>query len=128
MTEFLLFMDTCRDRLIHHAFYRIKDLEVKPDEVLKTKTPEEIARYFFEACAKSDWEKVIKVLPELDTHIKELLGGIELIEIGKSFQSGEYQGYFVPYTIKFQSGYIKKFNLAVKKENRYQMWMIDGGY
>jgi hypothetical protein len=104
-----------------------KDLEVKPDETLKTKTPEEIARYFFEACAKSDWEKVIKVYPDLDYSTKEDFGGIELIEIGKSFQSGTYPGYFVPYTIKFKSGDVKKMNLAVRKDNPYQMWMIDGG-
>ena len=105
-----------------------EDLMPKADEELKAKTPEEIARYFFEACAANDWEKVAKVAPYLTTpQGKEYLGGLEIIEIGKAFKSGQYAGYFVPYTIKLKSGHTQKHNLAIRNDNPEGMWRVDGG-
>ena len=104
-----------------------EDLHPKPDEELKNKTPEEIARYFFESCASSDWERVEKVFPYTNSDIKDYLGGLQVVEIGKSFKSGEYPGFFVPYTIKLKNGYVKKFNLAVRNDTPEEMWMVDGG-
>ena len=101
-----------------------EDLNPKSDEELKNKTPEEIARYFFEACAASDWEKVEKVYQYGNL---EFLGGLQIIEIGKSFQSGRYRGYFVPYTIKLKSGQIRKHNIAIRNDNPEKIWMVDGG-
>ena len=100
----------------------------KADEYLKSKTPEEIARYFFEACAASDWEKVEKVYPFVNSNIKDYLGGVEIVEIGQSFQSGKYRGYFVPYTIKLKLGGVQKHNLAIRNDNQEKMWMVDGGF
>jgi ATP-dependent exoDNAse (exonuclease V) alpha subunit len=74
-----------------------EDFRPKADEELKAKTSEEIARYFFEVYAANDWKKVEKVAPFLtNSKAKEYLVGLEIIEIGKSFQSGTYKGYFVP--------------------------------
>ena len=105
-----------------------EDLSPKADEELKVKTPEEIARYFFESCGANDWENVKKVYPYVDTKIQEYLGGVQIIEIGKSFQSGTYRGYFVPYTIKLKSGRVKKHNIVIRNDNPEIMWAIDGGF
>ena len=104
-----------------------EDLVPKVDEELRAKNPEEIVRYFFEACATCDWEKVEKVYPKMSSRMKKYLGELEIIEIGEPFQSGSYRGYFVPYTIKLKSGGIKKHNLAVRNDNPEEMWNIDGG-
>jgi hypothetical protein len=104
-----------------------EDLNPQADKELKAKTPEEIARYFFEACASSDWEKVEKVYPYISAKTKDYLSGLQVVEIGKSFKSGQYPGYFVPYTIKLKSVYTKTFNLAVRNDNYEKMWMVDGG-
>jgi len=104
----------------------IEELEPKADKNLKDKTPEEIAFYFFDAFAKNDWKKAKKVCSYVSL-LKGSLGGLEIIEIGEAFQSGNYPGYFVPYTIKLKSGYIKQFNLAVRNDNSQKMWKVDGG-
>ncbi len=59
--------------------------------------------------------------------MKKWLGGLEIVSIGKSFKSGRYPGRFVPYEIKFKSGKTKKFNLAVRNDNRAKRWVVDGG-
>jgi len=104
-----------------------EELIPKADENLKTKTPEEITRYFFETCATNDWENAEKVFPYIDSKVKEYLGGLEIMEIGKAFKSGKYSGYFVPYTIKLKSGHTKKHNLAIRNDNSEKMWTVDGG-
>ena len=104
-----------------------EDFTPKQDEEIKNKTPEEIARYFFEACAANDWKKVEVVDPYINSKMKEHLGGLQIVEIGKSFKSGSYRGYFVPYTIKLKSGHTKKHNLAVRNDNPEKIWTIDGG-
>ena len=104
-----------------------EDLTPKTDEYLKTKTPEEIARYFFDACAQNEWEKAEKIYPFMNFMEKRSLSGLEIIEIGTSFKSGTYPGVFVPYSIKLKSGHIKKHNVAIRNDNEEKMWMIDGG-
>jgi hypothetical protein len=66
-------------------------------------TPEEAARAFFEACGKKDWDEVRKFQSPVNDRLKEHLGGLQLISLGKPFQSaisllnGDW---FVPYQIK----------------------------
>jgi hypothetical protein len=105
-------------------------LDPKVDKNLQTKTPEEIAFYFFDACAKKDWKKAKKVNTypaPLFLLLKSYLGGLEIIEIGDSFQSGTSVGFFVPYTVKLKSGEIKEGNLALRNDNPQKMWIVDGG-
>jgi hypothetical protein len=108
------------------AIKTIEKLEPIADKSLMDKTPEEIAFYFFDACAKNDWKKVKKVCTYTSL-IKSMYGELEIIEIGKAFQSGVYRGYYVPYTVKLKSGYIKTFNMAVRNDNKQKMWQVDGG-
>lgn len=104
-----------------------EDLNTQVDEEIKNKTPEEIAHYFFESCAANEWENVEKVYPYLDAGTKDYLGGLQIIEIGQSFKSGRYSGFFVPYTIKLKSGHTKKHKLAIRNDNPEKMWRVDGG-
>jgi outer membrane lipoprotein-sorting protein len=92
-------------------------------------TPEEAARAFFEACAASDWDeaRVYGGTMVDNAEFQKYLGGLKVIEIGKSFRSGLYPGRFVPYKIQLKSGEIKKFNLAVRNDNAKHMWSVDGG-
>lgn len=92
------------------------------------------AKQFFTALAKNDFESIVQVWSALQItdkdkieKIKTYYGGLELMELGKPFKSGLYPGEFVPYTIKFQSGEIKEFNLALRNDNPTKTWVIDGG-
>ena len=96
-------------------------------------TSEEVARMFFEACHNEDWVTVGKLYPVVMQSsqadmMKNLLGGLTINFIGKSFKSGEYGGEFVPYEIRFKSGEIKKMNLALRNDNKEGKWYIDGGF
>jgi len=118
--------DFSAKKLPNKKIVDVKDLDPQADENIANFTPEEVARYFFNACAAKDWKKAKKVCSDIRS-MQDYLGELEVIEIGEAFQSGNYPGYFVPYTIKLKSGEIKKLNLAVRNDNRQKMWEVDGG-
>jgi len=106
----------------------------QPDELPSVRdtsqmTPEEAARAFFEACAASDWDEARVFAGTLvdNAGVRDLLGGLKVIEIGKSFRSGLYPGRFVPYKIQLKSGEIKEHNLAIRNDNAKHLWSVDGG-
>ncbi len=109
---------------------RTVPLAVLPDNArYEQMTPEEAATAFFTACAKEDWDELVKFLgqtgvPQL---MKDYLGGLEIISIGEAFQSANYPGWFVPYEVKLKSGQIKKHNLAIRKDNPANRFEYDGG-
>ena len=47
-------------------------------------TPLEAARAFFEACAKEDWNEVQKFESVVDDRMKEYLGGLKIVSLGKT--------------------------------------------
>jgi len=106
-----------------------KELENLDDEYQQMK-PEEMARAFFQACADENWDESLKYYPssKIEQKIKDYLGGLEIINIGEPFKSGRYPGWFVPYEIKLKSGHIKKYNLAVRNDNRAKRYEVDGGF
>ncbi len=107
-----------------------KEPEALPDnEKYARMTPEEAAKAFFEACAREDWDEVLKFFPAsaVRESIKKHLGGLKIISIGQPFQSGGYGGWFVPYEFKLKSGGIRKHNLALRKDNPAKRYMVDGG-
>ena len=55
------------------------------------------------------------------------LGGLEVLELGEPFKSGEYVDEFVPYKVKLSNGKIKQHNLAVRNDNKNKVWVFDGG-
>jgi outer membrane lipoprotein-sorting protein len=104
--------------------------KVLPDnEKYANMTPDEAARAFFQACADENWDEVLKFryTTALDEDFKKYLGGLQIISIGKSFKSGLYGGWFVPYEVKLRNGSISKMNLAVRNDNPAKRYVVDGG-
>ena len=91
--------------------------------------------------AKEAAEKIFNALHNKDlTPVKESfqgypemllqvagLWGLEVLEIGEPFKSGEYCGEFVPYKVKLSNGQIKQHNLALRNDNKNKVWVFDGG-
>jgi outer membrane lipoprotein-sorting protein len=105
-------------------------LATLPDnEKYEKMTPKEAAIAFFTACAKEDWDEAVKFMGQTDVEqsFKDMMGGLEIIEIGEPFQSAGYVGWFVPYKLKMKAGYIKTLNLALRKDNPANRFEYDGG-
>lgn len=108
---------------------------VDPDELpaapdTSKLTAKEAAQQFFMACAAKDWDtvRVFGGTIFADTpRIREFLGGLTLVSVGEPFKAGLYPGWFVPYEIKIQGKWTKKFNLAIRNDNPKKMWKVDGG-
>ncbi|HTS65902.1 MAG TPA: hypothetical protein VMH28_27965 [Candidatus Acidoferrales bacterium] len=92
--------------------------------------PRDAAVYFFQACAREDWDSVLQVSPRttVPEAVKLTYGGLQVISIGEAFQSGLYGGYFVPYRVRLRDGYLKTHKLAVRNDNPEHRWVLDGGY
>ena len=112
--------------------------QVVPDnKKYEAMTPKEAATAFFTACNQKDWKtaQVFLKIP-LTPEIKEYLGGLEIVEIGKPFQSEAFknhksrqENWIVPYHIRMKSGDEKKHNLGLRKQLQApsKRFMIDGG-
>jgi RNA polymerase sigma factor (sigma-70 family) len=117
-------------------------------------TPAEVARTFFDACAKEDWNTVGKFWQStLDDKLKNYLGGMSIISLGKPFKARisiaalvemqpnvrsqlkgmgnqkDFQGpqVFVPYEIRLKDGSTKKWQLSIRCDNPEKKWYFDGG-
>jgi len=98
------------------------------DEKYSNMTAEQSARTFFEACGRGDWNEAGKfTMFPLTDPIKQYLDGLELVSLGTPFGSAVNQDQFVPYNIKFKNGDVKKFNLALRKDEQTGRWLVDGG-
>ena len=53
--------------------------------------------------------------------------GCEVTITGAAFRSGVYGGLFVPCGIKFADGSKRKINLALRNDNQWNCWEVDGG-
>ena len=96
---------------------------------------EEAVRIFFTACEKSDWGTVQRFSPLFSIsgsntlkNIQRRYEGSRLIYIGNSFTSGIYAGEYVPYLLQLKSGDTIEGNMAIRNDNPYHTWNIDGGY
>ena len=102
-------------------------IPVLPDnEKYASMTAEEAAHSFFEACSREDWTEAEKFMSPITDRVKEYLGGLKIISLGESFTSQAYGGRFVPYEIELR-GFVKKHNLALRKDNAAGRWQVDGG-
>jgi len=105
-----------------------KEPENLPDnQKYASMTAEAAAHAFFEACAKADWTEAEKFISPVSQLLKDYLGGVEIVSLGKPFTSKAYPGQFVPYEIKLKDGTVRKHNLAVRKDNPAGRWQVDGG-
>jgi hypothetical protein len=88
-------------------------------------TAEQAARTFFEACASNDWVEAGKFMSPINDHLKQYLGGLEIVSIGQSYTSTTYPGRFVPYEIRFGP---QEFNLRLSKDNPAKRFVVMGMY
>ena len=117
-------------------------------------TPAQMAQTFFDACAKEDWSTFGKFWQgTLDDKLKNYLGGMEVISLGKPFKARisiaallevqpslrsqlkgmgnqkDFQGpqVFIPYEIRLKDGTVKKWQLSIRCDNSEHRWYFDGG-
>ncbi|MGB7747123.1 MAG: hypothetical protein WBN75_07540 [Verrucomicrobiia bacterium] len=110
--------------------FQMKKLPADENARYAAMPADEAARGFFEACGRGDWAEVEKFWPgvvPLEDRMKEALDGMEVVSLGKPFTRPGYADMFVPYEIRFKNGEIKKYNLAVRRDNPAGRWMVDGG-
>jgi hypothetical protein len=103
-------------------------------ETFKNIGSKRAAELFFQGMANNDWKLVGETCDFFNGNskrvqeAKEDFGGLTVIHIGEPFKSGLFPGEFVPYEIKFKSGNVKKFNLALKNNNPNKVWIVSGGF
>lgn len=91
--------------------------------------PEEASDKLFEALNEWD-EPMLKVILRIyPLHRLEADGfkGCTLLKKGKAFQSGTYGGVFVPCEIQLSTGKKIKTKLALRNDNPWHVWEVDGG-
>ena len=86
-------------------------------------TAEEAARAFFDACARKDWTEAGKFMSPITDRLKEYLGGLEMVSLGKAFTSKAYGGEFVPYEIKLRP---QETSVRVSNNNPARRYVITG--
>ena len=110
------------------SWAQLEPPKLPDNEKYAAMTPEQAARAFFEACSRNDWDEAGKFMSPITPIIKQYLGGLEIVSLGDAFTSKTYRGCYVPYEIKLNNGYVKKWNLAVRKDNPAGRWQVDGGF
>jgi hypothetical protein len=93
--------------------------------------PEETAHLFWSASVDGDWETVETLCPYADVvEWLRVARPVEVLKIGKPFRRRSYAGYYVPYEIRFEHDgkiAVKKHNLALRNDNGFGHYVIDGG-
>jgi hypothetical protein len=89
---------------------------------------------FFNALKSKDYKTIEPIWDDLKmldqnslNELKNEYGGLEIVEIGKSFSSGLYPGEFVPYKIRLKSGDIIEHRISLRNDNPHKVWIVDGG-
>ena len=105
------------------------------NDVYAKMSPAEVAKAYFNAQSKLDWAEMRKFTSESD--IEETQKQVEMarkagmdvhkqmpvVEVGEAIWSPEQSAWFV----KCRMSQIKKWNLAVRKDNSAGRWQVDGG-
>jgi RNA polymerase sigma factor (sigma-70 family) len=92
--------------------------------------PKKAAEGYFNAWATKNWDELatFDLAPpsgEHDEAMKDYCGGLEVISIGKPYQTTNYAGWFVPYKIKFRAADI---NVRVSNTNSAKRYVVNGVY
>lgn len=80
--------------------------------------------------AMKDWDKerLSVILGDYPLSLLEKrYSGSKLIECGEPFTSGTYAGVFVPCEVQYADGNREKLKIALRNDNRYGIWSVDGG-
>lgn len=82
----------------------------------------------FRALNTGDMAKLRVILSNSSiTNMLETYRGCSIINIGSSFKSGTYNGVFVPCKVRMPDGNTRKYTIALKKDARFNSWVMDGG-
>lgn len=91
-------------------------------------TARQAVALMLQALETSNIEPVKDAFRAYDTKLlKDELFGLKIIVIGEPFTSGEYPGKFVPCRVKLANGKIIEPILAVRDDNKNNVWILDGG-
>jgi len=110
--------------------------EILPDNDTYVKmSPDEVVQRYYDALSRLDWDEMLKLMPADDVeNLKhqceeaakyniDIQKQLPTIEVMKTFWSAEHSSYFVTYR-EFR---VKKFNLAIRKDNPANRFVVDGG-
>ncbi len=99
-----------------------------PLDEFRNITPEKAVEKMF--AAMNNWDMDILQVILYGSHVsrlEDMYKGCELIEIGDSYKSGSYAGVFVPCEVKSADGKTDKLNIALRNDNLFGTWNVDGG-
>ena len=117
-------------KLPENVAWKTLDITVQ-NETFSNIDSKEAAEKVFDAMARNDFESNKEVWTLFNAVTKKMLamqyGGLTVIKIGESFKSGLYPGEFVPYEVRLKDGTVKKYKLALRRDNPNKVWMVDGG-
>lgn len=110
---------------------RTVPLAILPDnERYEKMTPKEAATIYFAAYANDDWDEVLKFEGQtgVPQPIKDMFGGLTILEIGEPFQSANGgTRWFIPYKIQLKSGQVRQNNLCLVRDKDTNRFEYDGG-
>jgi hypothetical protein len=94
--------------------------------------PREVAEQFFEAALEGDRERLELFCGSpatLDRLLEEDNRPTEILYVGAPFRAGNYPGVFVPYKVRFGTGWrsVRSHNLALRNDSDPHRWVVDGG-
>ncbi|MDR2125319.1 MAG: hypothetical protein LBP63_00635 [Prevotellaceae bacterium] len=90
-------------------------------------TSKEAAKLIFTALANKNIESIKEAFTGWSKESIEPYYGLELLDLGDSFNSGLYAGDYVPYKIKLANRKTEKGNIALRNDNKNKVWIVDGG-
>ena len=98
-------------------------------------SPVEVVKAYYDAFLDLNWDEVRKFMPGPDIdklehacqeavkYKMDIRSNLPTVDIEKSFWSAEHSSYFVT----FREFRVKKFNLAIRKDNAAKRFIVDGG-
>jgi len=115
---------------------RSQQVKQKPSRLLtdteKDEQPmaKEVVSKFFQACRDENWNEVIQYLPNvrINQRLKNILGGLETRFIGEPFKSDKFDGWHIPYEIKYRGGNTQKHTLEMRKDITTGRYIVVGGF
>ena len=91
-------------------------------------TPAEVARTFFEACGKDNWDEAAKFSPvPLTEDVKEYLSGLEIMSSANRSRRNPMAAGLFPTRSASRAARVQKHNLALRNDNSAKRYVFDGG-
>jgi hypothetical protein len=122
---------------LHEEVKWSNEPEILADNDVYTKmTPEQVVKAYYDALSRLDWAEMKKFMPADDVEKMksqceeaakrkiDIQKNLPTIEIVKSSVVADQSSYFVTY----REVRVKKFNLAIRKDNPANRFVVDGGF